>query len=404
MSSSASACCSRLAAIFAWLRPPAIAPLQEGRRLIDAIGWAAVLPQMLASLGVLFAAAGVGDAIGALTRTVIPEGSVFLTVAVFGLGMAMFTMVMGNAFAAFPVMAAAIGVPLLIQGYGGDPAVVGAVGMLAGFCGTLMTPMAANFNLVPAALLELKDQYGVIRAQIATALPLLVVNILIIYLAGVPMKLDARHGGAARADRAWAMSPSEYPHKLDHVLGGDEDALPPRALHPIFYGSFDWHSCVHGWWTLLTLRRLFPEMCRSGGDRRAGRRQLHRKPRSQPSWPISTGRCRAGSSGHTAGRGCSTLHLEASRHPDQRMGGRARTPRPRLRRAAPALSRHPDLPDPRRHAFQHGLRAGPGDRMGEAIRPGAGERRSACAPPSGSAAIAIARRGSRAATNSCRRR
>jgi uncharacterized membrane protein len=170
-----------LGAIFAWLRPPAIAPLQEGRRLIDAIGWAAVLPQMLASLGVLFAAAGVGDAIGSLSRMVIPEGSIFVTVAVYGLGMAIFTMVMGNAFAAFPVMAAAIGVPLLIQGYGGDPAVVGAIGMLAGFCGTLMTPMAANFNLVPAALLELKDQHGVIRAQVATALPLLAVNILLIY-------------------------------------------------------------------------------------------------------------------------------------------------------------------------------------------------------------------------------
>jgi len=170
-----------LGAIFAWLRPPAIAPLQEGRRLIDGIGWAAVLPQMLASLGVLFAAAGVGDAIGSLTRMVIPEGSIFLTVAVFGLGMAIFTMIMGNAFAAFPVMAAAIGVPLLIQGYHGDPAVVGAIGMLAGFCGTLMTPMAANFNLVPAALLELKDQHGVIRAQVATALPLLAVNILLIY-------------------------------------------------------------------------------------------------------------------------------------------------------------------------------------------------------------------------------
>ena len=172
-----------LATIFAWLKPPAISPLQEGRRLIDAIGWAAVLPQMLAALGVLFAAAGVGTVIGELTQAIIPEGSVFLTVAVFGIGMAMFTIIMGNAFAAFPVMAAAIGVPLLIVGYGGDPAVVGAVGMLAGFCGTLMTPMAANFNLVPAALLELKDQYGVIRAQIATALPLLAVNILIIYVA-----------------------------------------------------------------------------------------------------------------------------------------------------------------------------------------------------------------------------
>ena len=169
--------------LFLWLRPPVIAPLQEGRRLIDAIGWAAVLPQMLAALGVLFAAAGVGEIIGATTRSVIPEGSVFLTVAVFGIGMALFTMIMGNAFAAFPVMAAAIGVPLLIQGYGGDAAVVGAVGMLAGFCGTLMTPMAANFNLVPAALLELKDQYGVVKAQIATALPLLVANLLIIYFA-----------------------------------------------------------------------------------------------------------------------------------------------------------------------------------------------------------------------------
>jgi uncharacterized membrane protein len=170
-----------LAVIFAWLRPPAIAPLQEGRRLVDAIGWAIVLPQMLAALGALFAAAGVGTVIGEIARSVIPEGSIFLTVAVYGLGMALFTMIMGNAFAAFPVMAAAIGVPLLIQGYGGNPAVIGAIGMLAGFCGTLMTPMAANFNLVPAALLELKDRNGVIKAQVGTALPLLAINILFIW-------------------------------------------------------------------------------------------------------------------------------------------------------------------------------------------------------------------------------
>ena len=170
-----------IAVIMVWLRPPVTAPLQEGRRLIDAIGWAAVLPQMLAALGVLFAAAGVGTVIGELTRAVIPEGSVFLTVVVFGLGMALFTMIMGNAFAAFPVMAAAIGVPLLIQGYQGDPAVIGAIGMLAGFCGTLMTPMAANFNIVPAALLELRDRNGVIKAQIGTAIPLLAVNIALIY-------------------------------------------------------------------------------------------------------------------------------------------------------------------------------------------------------------------------------
>ena len=56
----------------------------------------------------------------------------------------------------------------------------------------------------------------------------------------------------------------EYPHKLDHVWESDADALTPRQQHPVFYGSFDWHSCVHGWWTLLTLRRLFPDMPEAG--------------------------------------------------------------------------------------------------------------------------------------------
>jgi uncharacterized membrane protein len=171
-----------LAGACVWLRPPLLAPAEEGRRLLDSIGWAAILPQMLAALGAVFASAGVGEIIGSLAGAVIPEGSIFLTVVVFALGMAGFTMIMGNAFAAFPVMAAAIGIPLLIGQYGGDPAVIGAVGMLAGFCGTLLTPMAANFNIVPAALLELKDQNGVIRQQIGTAVPLLVCNILIIYV------------------------------------------------------------------------------------------------------------------------------------------------------------------------------------------------------------------------------
>lgn len=173
-----------LIAAYAWLRPPALAPLQEGRRLIDSIGWAAVLPQMLAALGVVFAGAGVGTVIGGIATAVIPQGSLFITVLVFGLGMAGFTMIMGNAFAAFPVMAAAIGVPLLIGQYGGNPAVIGAIGMLAGFCGTLMTPMAANFNIVPAALLELRDRNAVVKAQIGTALPLLGINILLIYWLG----------------------------------------------------------------------------------------------------------------------------------------------------------------------------------------------------------------------------
>ena len=168
---------------YLWLRPPSLASLDEGSRLANAIGWAMVLPQMLASLGVIFAAAGLGTTIGSMIGAIIPHGSIFLAVLLFALGMVAFTMIMGNAFAAFPVMAAAIGVPILIHQDGGNPAVIGAVGMLAGFCGTLMTPMAANFNIVPAALLELRNQYGVIRAQVPTAIPLLIANILILYFA-----------------------------------------------------------------------------------------------------------------------------------------------------------------------------------------------------------------------------
>ena len=169
---------------YTWLRPPALGAVDEGSRLANSIGWAMVLPQMLASLGVIFAAAGVGSTIGALVTAIIPSGSVFFAVLLYALGMVVFTMIMGNAFAAFPVMAAAIGIPILIHGDGGNAAVIGAVGMLSGFCGTLMTPMAANFNIVPAALLELKSQYAVIRAQVATAIPLLIANILILYVAG----------------------------------------------------------------------------------------------------------------------------------------------------------------------------------------------------------------------------
>lgn len=164
-----------------WLRPRLVVPLQEGRRLMDSVGWAAVLPQMLASLGAVFALSGVGEVVGGLMAQLIPEGSLIGAVVAFGLGMALFTMIMGNAFAAFPVMTAAIALPLLIGTHNGNPAIVCAIGMLAGFCGTLMTPMAANFNIVPAALLELKDRNAVVKAQFGTAIPLLIVNIALMY-------------------------------------------------------------------------------------------------------------------------------------------------------------------------------------------------------------------------------
>ncbi len=164
-----------------WLRAPPFAAVGEGRRLMDAIGWAAVLPQMLASLGAVFAVAGVGNVVGQLATHAIPLGTPFAAVAAYCIGMAVFTVAMGNAFAAFPVMTAAIGLPLVMHRFHGDPAIMGAIGMLCGFCGTLVTPMAANFNIVPAALLGL-DRNAVIRAQWPTAFLLLLCNTLLMYL------------------------------------------------------------------------------------------------------------------------------------------------------------------------------------------------------------------------------
>ncbi len=170
-----------LALCYAWLRPRPLGPFVAGLRLMDSVGWAALMPQMLASLGAVFALAGVGDAVGRIMGTAIPAGSLTGAVLAYAIGMAAFTIVTGNAFAAFPVMTAAIGVPLLVHVHHGDPAPIAAIGMLAGFCGTLLTPMAANFNLVPAALLDLRDRHAVIRAQAPTALILFAVNVALLY-------------------------------------------------------------------------------------------------------------------------------------------------------------------------------------------------------------------------------
>jgi uncharacterized membrane protein len=170
-----------LAVAMAMLRPKLTMPLQEGRRLLDTVASAALLPQMLAALGAVFLAAGVGQIVGHLAGAWIGDSGPLISVVAYTFGMALFTIIMGNAFAAFPVMTAGIGLPLIVTRYGGDPAIMAAIGMLSGFCGTLMTPMAANFNLVPAALLDLKDRYGVIRAQFPTALMILGANTVLMY-------------------------------------------------------------------------------------------------------------------------------------------------------------------------------------------------------------------------------
>jgi len=165
-----------------WLtRASPLQGVREARRLVDAMGWAVVLPHMLAVLGLLFTEAGVGKAVAHVTTSYIDMDSRFIAVAVFCVGMALFTIVMGNGFAAFPVMAGGVGIPVLVGVYGANPAVMAAIGMFSAYCGTLMTPMAANFNIVPAALLDLPDKNAVIRAQIPTALPLLAANIFLLY-------------------------------------------------------------------------------------------------------------------------------------------------------------------------------------------------------------------------------
>jgi len=154
---------------------------RESRRLIDTVGWAAVLPMMLAILGGIFTAAKTGDSIKLLTLMLAPDHQRFLIVLLYCAGMMAFTMITGNAFAAFPVITAGLALPVLVREMGANPAPLVAIGMYAGYCGTLMTPMAANFNMVPAAILELEDRYGVIRAQIPTAIALFCANVLLMY-------------------------------------------------------------------------------------------------------------------------------------------------------------------------------------------------------------------------------
>jgi uncharacterized membrane protein len=144
--------------------------LEGGYHLNDTMGSLNILPQLLASLGVVFATARIGDLVARGIQNVLPESSLLLLILANCLGMALFTIVIGNSFAAFPVMAAGVLVPLIVKPYGIDPALAGILTLTAGSSGTLMTMMAANFNIVPAALLEMRDTYGIIRFQLPYAL------------------------------------------------------------------------------------------------------------------------------------------------------------------------------------------------------------------------------------------
>ncbi|MFV0288203.1 MAG: DUF979 domain-containing protein [Mycoplasmatales bacterium] len=154
----------------------------QGRNLLDQVGPLSILPQILAALGSLFTVAGVGTYIASITSNFIPDGNLFIAVAVYCIAMAMFTVIMGNAFAAFSVITVGIAIPFLVIP-GGNPAVIGALGMTAGFCGTLITPMGANFNIVPTSILDMKDRkWGIIKYQAPIAIILLFLHIILMYL------------------------------------------------------------------------------------------------------------------------------------------------------------------------------------------------------------------------------
>ncbi|WP_297136248.1 DUF979 domain-containing protein [Terrisporobacter sp.] len=157
--------------------------LEDSNRMYQSMGSFTILPQLLASLGVLFTAAGVGDKISSIISGVIPSGNILAGVIAYCVGMAVFTMIMGNAFAAFSVITVGVGLPFVFA-QGGDPVVCSILALTAGYCGTLLTPMAANFNMLPAALLELKDKNAVIKAQAPVALILLVIHVFLMYTLG----------------------------------------------------------------------------------------------------------------------------------------------------------------------------------------------------------------------------
>lgn len=155
--------------------------MAEGRRLNELMGSVNILPQLLASLGVIFTAAGLGGFIAEGIIRLVPTNQLFLFVVANCLSMSVLTMVLGNSFAAFPVIASGVLVPLIVGPFGADPAAAAILTLTAGASGTLVTPMAANFNLVPVALLGMKSDYAVIRAQFPVAIALWAVHVVLMW-------------------------------------------------------------------------------------------------------------------------------------------------------------------------------------------------------------------------------
>ncbi len=150
--------------------------LNDSERFLGITGPLSMLPQLLGCLGGVFTAAGVGDVIAQLVEKIVPKGNVNIGIIVYAIGMVLFTMIMGNAFAAITVMTVGIGAQFVLA-YGANPVVIGMLALTCGYCGTLLTPMAANFNILPVAILNMKDRWGAIKNQVLVAIFMLVFQI-----------------------------------------------------------------------------------------------------------------------------------------------------------------------------------------------------------------------------------
>jgi uncharacterized membrane protein len=157
--------------------------VQEGRRTMDSLGWTAVISQFLATIGLLFNSAGVGETIAGLVSGLLLDGPRIAAIAMYCGGMMFFSFVLGNAFAAFAIVTTGIGLPFLVELHGSDPAVISVLAMLSGYSGSIISPLAGNFILVPTILLKIKDRWGIAKVELPIVIAMLLVHMAVMYFA-----------------------------------------------------------------------------------------------------------------------------------------------------------------------------------------------------------------------------
>ena len=143
--------------------------MEEGRRFLGMASAIFIMPLLLSCLGAVFTRAGVGEVFASVFSKIIPEGNIYVGILAYTIGMVLFTIIMGNAFAAITVMTVGVGVPFVMN-LGADPLYMITLALTTGYCGTLLTPMAANFNIVPGIYLETENKYSIIKMQVVPAI------------------------------------------------------------------------------------------------------------------------------------------------------------------------------------------------------------------------------------------